>query len=98
MACTNLAVLYMMNENYDIAHEAFKAAQSTDPNYQQCWIGHAIYAEMIAHQETMDLFRHSVTLGKHVSSFPINLLLLHKCIYFTKKSLNFLERGSDWLW
>ena len=50
-----------------LAHEAFKNAQSLAPDCVEAWIGQAIIAESIGDSEAMDLFRHSTELGYHVS-------------------------------
>ncbi len=50
-----------------LAHEAFRNAQSLEPSYVQAWIGQALIAESIGHSESMELFRHTVELGYHVS-------------------------------
>ena len=50
-----------------LAHEALKVAQSQDPEYVAGWIGQALVAETVGHQEAMDLFRHTTQLGIHVS-------------------------------
>ncbi|XP_041042380.1 tetratricopeptide repeat protein 37 isoform X3 [Carcharodon carcharias] len=47
----------------NLAHEAFKVAQSLEPSYVMCWIGQALIAEAIGSYETMDLFRHTTELG-----------------------------------
>ena len=49
-----------------MANLAFNAAQCTDPSYVEAWIGQATIAEMFAHDEAMDLYRHSNELGSHV--------------------------------
>ncbi|XP_048187071.1 tetratricopeptide repeat protein 37 [Perognathus longimembris pacificus] len=65
VAWTNLGVLYLVNENIEKAHEAFKMAQSLDPSYLMCWIGQALIAETIGSYDTMDLFRHTTELSMH---------------------------------
>ncbi|XP_069483747.1 superkiller complex protein 3 [Ambystoma mexicanum] len=62
-AWTNLGVLYVANENIELAHEAFKVAQSLEPSYVKCWIGQALIAEAVGSYETMDLFRHTTELS-----------------------------------
>lgn len=64
-AWTNLGVLYIANENIELAHEAFKVAQSLEPSYVTCWIGQALIAEAVGSYETMDLFRHTTELRMH---------------------------------
>ena len=49
-----------------LAHEAFKVAQSQDPEYVGSWIGQALIAEVVGDEEAMDLFRHTTELGVHV--------------------------------
>ncbi|XP_071964679.1 tetratricopeptide repeat protein 37-like [Antedon mediterranea] len=63
---TNLGTLYLKHGDIKLAHEAFKKAQSVNPDYMQCWIGQAHIAESIQDAETMDLFRHTCELGTHV--------------------------------
>ncbi|NXD10853.1 TTC37 protein, partial [Nothocercus nigrocapillus] len=65
VAWTNLGVLYLVTENIEQAHEAFKIAQSLEPSYLQCWIGQALIAEKVGSYDTMDLFRHTTELSMH---------------------------------
>nr|XP_004651671.2 tetratricopeptide repeat protein 37 [Jaculus jaculus]XP_044989526.1 tetratricopeptide repeat protein 37 [Jaculus jaculus]XP_044989527.1 tetratricopeptide repeat protein 37 [Jaculus jaculus] len=64
-AWTNLGVLYLATGNIELAHEAFKMAQSLDPSYLLCWIGQALIAETVGSYDTMDLFRHTTELSMH---------------------------------
>ncbi|XP_056022044.1 SKI3 subunit of superkiller complex protein-like [Ostrea edulis] len=66
VAWTNLATLYMKNGNIELAHEAYKVAQSLDPSYVSCWIGQAMIAETVGDDDAMDLFRHTTELSPHV--------------------------------
>ncbi|XP_061172794.1 superkiller complex protein 3-like [Saccostrea echinata] len=66
VAWTNLATLYLKNGNIELAHEAYKVAQSLDPNYVSCWIGQAMIAETVGDDDAMDLFRHTTELSPHV--------------------------------
>lgn len=66
VAWTNLAALYLSRDNVKLAHEAFKIAQSLEPSYVSCWIGQAVIAELVGHEDAMDLFRHTTELGNHV--------------------------------
>uniref|UniRef100_A0A452HAC5 Uncharacterized protein n=1 Tax=Gopherus agassizii TaxID=38772 RepID=A0A452HAC5_9SAUR len=50
---------------FEMAHEAFKVAQSLEPSYLMCWIGQALIAEAVGSYETMDLFRHTTELSMH---------------------------------
>ncbi|XP_067885819.1 superkiller complex protein 3 [Heterodontus francisci] len=63
VAWTNLGATYLKNESIELAHEAFKVAQSLEPSYVMCWIGQALIAEAVGSYETMDLFRHTTELG-----------------------------------
>ncbi|KAK3788293.1 hypothetical protein RRG08_027026 [Elysia crispata] len=67
-AWTNLGALYLDKGEVKMAHEAFTAAQSIDPTYMACWIGQALIAEIVGHEEAMDLFRHTTELGFHTES------------------------------
>ncbi|XP_036383792.1 tetratricopeptide repeat protein 37 [Megalops cyprinoides] len=64
-AWTNLGALYLKKENIELAHEAFKIAQSLEPLYVNCWIGQALIAETVGSYDTMDLFRHTTELSTH---------------------------------
>ncbi|BFY97470.1 hypothetical protein BsWGS_00510 [Bradybaena similaris] len=68
IAWTNLGTLYLSKGEIELAHDAFKTAQSVDPTYMACWIGQALIAEKIGHEEAMDLFRHTTELGFHPES------------------------------
>ncbi|KAI5088222.1 tetratricopeptide repeat protein 37 [Silurus meridionalis] len=65
VAWTNLGTLYLKNRNIELAHEAFKIAQSLEPLYVNCWIGQAFIAETVGSYDTMDLFRHTTELSTH---------------------------------
>uniref|UniRef100_A0A669DY42 SKI3 subunit of superkiller complex n=1 Tax=Oreochromis niloticus TaxID=8128 RepID=A0A669DY42_ORENI len=66
VAWTNLGSLYLKKENIELAHEAFKIAQSLEPLYVNCWIGQALIAERVGSYDTMDLFRHTTELSTHM--------------------------------
>lgn len=66
VAWTNLGALYLKKDNIELAHEAFKIAQSLEPLYVNCWIGQAMIAEKVESYDTMDLFRHTTELSTHV--------------------------------
>ncbi|XP_062873563.1 superkiller complex protein 3 [Trichomycterus rosablanca] len=65
VAWTNLGTLYLNNNNIELAHEAFKIAQSLEPLYVNCWIGQSLIAETVGSYDTMDLFRHTTELNTH---------------------------------
>uniref|UniRef100_A0A8B9JV81 Tetratricopeptide repeat domain 37 n=1 Tax=Astyanax mexicanus TaxID=7994 RepID=A0A8B9JV81_ASTMX len=65
VAWTNLGTLYLKKNNIELAHEAFKIAQSLEPLYVNCWIGQALIAETVGSYDTMDLFRHTTELSTH---------------------------------
>ncbi|XP_027001415.1 tetratricopeptide repeat protein 37 [Tachysurus fulvidraco] len=65
VAWTNLGTLYFKKGNIELAHEAFKIAQSLEPLYVNCWIGQAFIAETVGSYDTMDLFRHTTELSTH---------------------------------
>lgn len=66
IAWTNLATLYLTNDNIHLAHEAFKMAQRLEPTYVAAWIGQALIAETVGDEDAMDLFRHTTELATHV--------------------------------
>ncbi|XP_075895011.1 tetratricopeptide repeat protein 37 [Nelusetta ayraudi] len=66
VAWTNLGTLYLKKENIELAHKAFKIAQSLEPLYVNCWIGQSLIAERVGSFDTMDLFRHTTELSTHM--------------------------------
>ncbi|XP_036955110.1 tetratricopeptide repeat protein 37 isoform X3 [Acanthopagrus latus] len=66
VAWTNLGTLYLKKDNIELAHNAFKIAQSLEPLYVNCWIGQALIAEKVGSYDTMDLFRHTTELSTHM--------------------------------
>lgn len=57
---TNLGVLYLLNNDYDIAHQSFARAQSTDPDYAHAWLGEGIIAQMMGDsKEALSHFTHA---------------------------------------
>lgn len=64
-AWASLGVLYLVNNNVELAHNALSIAQSLEPSYPLSWVSQAIIADSVEHIETMDLFRHATTLGSH---------------------------------
>ncbi|XP_011614358.2 tetratricopeptide repeat protein 37 isoform X1 [Takifugu rubripes] len=66
VAWTNIGTLYLKKENIELAHKAFKVAQSLEPLYVNCWIGQALIAEKVGNYDTMDLFRHTTELSTHM--------------------------------
>ncbi|KAF2096368.1 putative translation repressor/antiviral protein Ski3 [Rhizodiscina lignyota] len=41
---TNLGALYLLQNDYELAHQAFVRTQSTDPDYAPAWVGEGILA------------------------------------------------------
>ncbi|EGD72708.1 T-cell receptor beta chain ANA 11 [Salpingoeca rosetta] len=50
------------------AHRAFTQAQMLDPGKSRAWIGQALVAAEVQHEETLDLFRHALELYPHGSA------------------------------
>ncbi|GLH08653.1 Tetratricopeptide repeat protein 37 [Gryllus bimaculatus] len=67
-AWTNLGTIYFKLKEIKMANDAFRAAQRTDPTYIQGWLGQAMLAESVNHEDTMDLFRHTTSLAVHSES------------------------------
>nr|CAI5830097.1 unnamed protein product [Callosobruchus analis] len=68
MAWANLGTLYFLLDDIKLANKAFAQGQRSDPNHVQNWIGQALIAESMGHEEAMDLFRHSTQIGHHQQS------------------------------
>lgn len=61
----NLGTMYLMVDNVKLANEAFGIAQSVDPEFALPWAGQALIAESVNHEDTVDLFYHSLQLAYH---------------------------------
>ena len=46
-AWTNLGILYLLNDDIELAHKAFARAQATDPDYAYAWVGEGMIAMRI---------------------------------------------------
>ncbi|XP_054277686.1 tetratricopeptide repeat protein 37-like [Macrosteles quadrilineatus] len=64
----NLGALYLTLGRAQLANMAFGAGQRTDPEYCPSWLGQALIAEDVKHQETNELFRHTTQLGFNAES------------------------------
>ncbi|PNS21345.1 Superkiller protein 3 [Sphaceloma murrayae] len=61
---TNLGVLYLINNDHELAHQAFGRAQSTDPDYAHAWIGEGLIALAIGQQaEALSHFVHAFEIS-----------------------------------
>lgn len=69
-AWTNLGVLYLNNNETELANEAFTRAQSADPEYAAAWIGQGLLATLYGkHTEAAGLFKHAFEIADS-SSIP----------------------------
>lgn len=70
-AWTNLGSLYMLQQDYELAHQAFGRAQSTDPDYVYAWLGEGLIALHLGDQkEAPSHFRHAMEIGE-ASDMPV---------------------------
>jgi len=61
---TNLGVLYLDNNDHELAHQAFARAQSTDPEYALAWVGEGLIALTIGDQkEALAHFTHAFEIS-----------------------------------
>jgi superkiller protein 3 len=69
-AWTNLGVLYLLNNDNELANEAFTRAQSADPEYAHAWLGQGILATLYGNaKEARGLFAHAFEIASS-SSLP----------------------------
>lgn len=67
---TNLGTLYLIQNDQQLANEAFSRAQSTDPDHAQAWLGQGILAAQLGDtQEAHTLFTHAFEIA--TASSPI---------------------------
>lgn len=67
---TNLGTLFLIQNDFQLANEAFSRAQSTDPDYAQAWVGQGILANQLGETgEAHTIFTHAFDIA--VSSSTI---------------------------
>ncbi|KAF2198577.1 TPR-like protein [Delitschia confertaspora ATCC 74209] len=63
-AWTNLGALYLLENDIELAHQAFSRAQSTDPDYAHAWVGEGIVALLYGDtNEALSHFTHAFELS-----------------------------------
>ncbi|KAL8797526.1 MAG: hypothetical protein Q9195_000342 [Heterodermia aff. obscurata] len=61
---TNLGTLYLIQADFQLAHEALTRAQSTDPDYAHAWLGQGILAQCLGEvKEAQSLFTHAFEIS-----------------------------------
>ncbi|KAI0027005.1 TPR-like protein [Vararia minispora EC-137] len=64
---TNLGLLYLYNDDPELANEAFYRAQTLDPDYHLAWVGQGLVATKNGHfADSRILFEHAVSLTTEV--------------------------------
>ncbi|KAF2730460.1 TPR-like protein [Polyplosphaeria fusca] len=67
-AWTNLGALYLLQNDMELAHEAFRRSQSTDPDYALAWVGEGIVALLWGStSEALVHFTHAFELSESSS-------------------------------
>jgi superkiller protein 3 len=62
---TNLGALYLLQNDSELAHQAFSRAQSQDPDYSLAWIGEGIVALLFGDaKEALSHFTHAFELSE----------------------------------
>ncbi|KAF2679142.1 TPR-like protein [Lentithecium fluviatile CBS 122367] len=63
-AWANLGTLYLLQNDHELAHQAFARAQSTDPDYALAWVGEGIVALLYGDTvEALSHFTHAFELS-----------------------------------
>jgi superkiller protein 3 len=63
-AWANLGTLYLLQNDHELAHQAFARAQSTDPDYALAWVGEGIVALLYGDtNEALSHFTHAFELS-----------------------------------
>ena len=61
---TNLGTLFLLQNEFQLANDAFTRAQSQDPDYAHAWIGQAILATLLGEStEARGLFTHAFEIS-----------------------------------
>ncbi|KAH9222212.1 hypothetical protein DL95DRAFT_441413 [Leptodontidium sp. 2 PMI_412] len=68
-AWTNLGTLYLLQDDYMLANEAFTRAQSSDPDFAHAWIGQGLLALLMTGdtKEANLLFSHAMEISESSS-------------------------------
>ncbi|EME40239.1 hypothetical protein DOTSEDRAFT_91457 [Dothistroma septosporum NZE10] len=65
---TNLGVLYLLQNDAELAHSAFSRSQSTDPTYAHAWIGEGLIALLLGNtKEALNHFTHAFEISDSTS-------------------------------
>lgn len=65
---TNLGALYLLQNDVQLAHDAFTRAQSTDPTFSHAWVGQGLIALMTDDAKEADLlFTHAMEISESSS-------------------------------
>ncbi|MCJ1471468.1 Superkiller protein 3 [Lambiella insularis] len=71
---TNLGTLYLLQNDNQLANEAFTRAQSTDPEYTQAWLGQGLLALLVGEvKEARSLFAHAMEISDASSTITKHL-------------------------
>lgn len=63
-AWTNLGALYLLENDHELAHQAFSRAQSTDPEFPYAWLGEGLIALLVGDmREALSHFTHAVDIA-----------------------------------
>lgn len=64
----NLGVLYLLQNDAELAHQAFARAQSTDPDYAHAWVGEGLIALLTGDAtEALNHFTHAFEISDSTS-------------------------------
>ena len=64
----NLGVLYLLQNDHELAHQAFGRAQSTDPEYAHAWVGEGLIALLTGDMtEALNHFTHAFEISGSAS-------------------------------
>jgi superkiller protein 3 len=67
-AWTNLGTLYLIQNDLELAHQAFSRAQSTDPDYAPAWLGEGLIALLYGDpSEALSHFTHAFEISDSAS-------------------------------
>jgi superkiller protein 3 len=68
-AWTNLGAFYLLQNDIQLANDAFTRAQSTDPDFAHAWVGQGLIALMTDNAKEADLiFTHAMEISESSSS------------------------------
>ena len=109
-AWTNLGLLYMLNNEFQLANQCYSEAQSNDPKYAQCWVAMAylarqmgyedeagrIFKDLIQDRERRTTVEGTLEYAVKFCGSEMSTEMIHEVLTLTTRC-SYLKHSADWL-